>query len=217
MVEMGMALRLNTRRLNSHVEASFTTKVECLLHHYTQMHTQLQTVSTTSHNLMIQLSTYPLSPWILIVMTHHQHRVGLYFCWESYLSKEIVFSSIFMSRQLNVLPSPKSLSITFHGLSANCPEGYDTVAQNLDGSGKKWAQPHPDGHRTLQQCADICNDRIGCTSFEYANGPQAHGACGTYTGGSSNIKKNENRERAGSKWFSCIKSKILSNNQIFQR
>ena len=113
-----------------------------------------------------------------------------------------------MSRQLNALTSPKSLSITFHVLSANCPEGYDTVAQNLDGSGKKWAQPHPDGHRSLQQCADICNDRIGCTSFEYANGPKEHGACGTYTGDAtvkSNIKGNENRDRASSNWFSCVK------------
>ena len=78
MMEMGMVLRLNTGPLTSHVVETSTTKVEYLLHHYTQIHTQLQTVSTSSHNQMEHLSTSPSSPWILSAMTHHLNRVGLW-------------------------------------------------------------------------------------------------------------------------------------------
>merc|ERR1719174_2592498 len=70
-----------------------------------------------------------------------------------------------------------------------CPDGYYSVAQNLDGSGKKWSQPHPDPNRSMDECAAICDSRHGCTGYEYAEGPKEHGACGTYTGGNSNIKK----------------------------
>ena len=90
-------------------------------------------------------------------------------------------------------------------ISEICPLGYYSVDEDLDGSGKEWAQPHPDQSRSLQQCADICNNRSGCTSFEHANGPQEQGACGTYTGGVSNIGENENRTQPGSRWFSCVR------------
>ena len=86
-----------------------------------------------------------------------------------------------------------------------CPDGYKIVNQDLDGTGKEWSLPHPDSNRTLQQCADICTARSGCTSFEYANGPSSHGACGTYTGGNSNLNGNHNRNSVSSNWYSCIK------------
>ena len=86
-----------------------------------------------------------------------------------------------------------------------CPSGYTPINENLSGSGMLWALPNPDPSRTLQQCADICNNRSGCTSFEYSNGPQEQGACGTYTGGDSNIRENENRTQPGSNWFSCVR------------
>ena len=86
-----------------------------------------------------------------------------------------------------------------------CPEGYYSIAENLDGAGKTWVQPITDPTRTLLDCAEICNDTTGCTSFEYANGPDEHGACGWYTGGDSNIKANENRTQANSNWYSCMK------------
>ena len=90
--------------------------------------------------------------------------------------------------------------------SGNCPEGYDTVAQDLYGPGKKVSQPDPDPNRSLQQCADICNDRSGCTGFEYSNGPYKPGKCLTYTGGDSDIiDVNLDRDQADSNWFSCIK------------
>ena len=84
-------------------------------------------------------------------------------------------------------------------VEGNCPDGYESVAQDLHGIGKDWSQPKTDPNRSLQQCADICNDRSGCTSFEYHNGPTGHGACGTYTGGNRNIKGDRNRDQAGSK------------------
>ena len=93
-----------------------------------------------------------------------------------------------------------------------CPSGYKSVAQGLDGTGKEWSQPHPDGNRTLQQCADICSDRSGCTSFEYANGPDHHGACGTYTGGDSNLGQDKGADLAGSNWYSCVKCESEDDN-----
>ena len=86
-----------------------------------------------------------------------------------------------------------------------CPEGYYSIAENLDGAGKTWVQPHPDPTRTLLDCADICDDTTGCTSFEYANGPDEHGACGWYSGVDNNIMENENRTQANSNWYSCMK------------
>ena len=79
-----------------------------------------------------------------------------------------------------------------------------SVDEDLDDKygDKKWAPNDP--NRTLQQCADICDNRIGCTSFEYANGPKEHGACGTYTKGVKNLKDNENRNQANSNWYSCV-------------
>jgi len=91
-----------------------------------------------------------------------------------------------------------------------CPAGYSSIEENLDGAGKVWSQPHPasptsEAARSLEQCADICTQRDGCTSFEYANGPLHKGACGTYTGGSSNIMGDEDRKETNSNWYSCVK------------
>ena len=97
----------------------------------------------------------------------------------------------------------KELNMAF--FADNCPLGYTSISEDLKGSGKLWAQPDPDPSRSLQQCTDICNNRSGCTSFEYANGPHQQGACGTYTGGVSNIGENENRTQPGSRWFSCVR------------
>ena len=73
-------------------------------------------------------------------------------------------------------------------------------------SGKEWSQPHPSASRTIQECADICNQRSGCTGFEYAEGESEHGACGTYTGwGGTNKQKDEKRLAKNSNWRSCVK------------
>ena len=90
-------------------------------------------------------------------------------------------------------------------LNQECGEGYEANSDNLDGAGKLWSQPHPLATRTKADCAQICSDRVGCTGFEYAEGASEHGACGTYTAGTANIKGDENRLSADSNWRSCVK------------
>lgn len=87
-----------------------------------------------------------------------------------------------------------------------CPLGYKAISQDLDGDGQLWASPNPDPQRTLENCASICNTRDGCTSLEFAEGPIDHGACGTYTGGASNIGSESNRLAHNSNWRSCVKT-----------
>jgi len=84
-----------------------------------------------------------------------------------------------------------------------CPAGYEAISQNLDGAGKQWSPV--DTGRSIDDCATICDNRAGCTGFEYAEGPTHHGGCGTYTGGNGNIYGNENRLASGSNWRSCMK------------
>jgi len=69
-----------------------------------------------------------------------------------------------------------------------------------------WAQPHPDSGRTIDDCSKICDDREGCTGFEFAVGNQETGACGTYTSGDANKQNDENRLDPNSNWRSCMKS-----------
>ena len=99
-------------------------------------------------------------------------------------------------------------------LDALCPSGYDAVSENLDGTGKEWAQPHPDSSRTIYDCASICDERQDCTGFEFAEGVSDTGACGTYTGGDGNRLKDEGRLDSDSNWRSCIKSSQGDYNNI---
>jgi len=80
-----------------------------------------------------------------------------------------------------------------------CPSGFDAISNNLDGEGKKWASDK--SSRTVQECANICKDRYGCTGFEYN---EKDGRCGTYTGGSINVQRDEGRLYAASEWRSCL-------------
>jgi hypothetical protein len=92
--------------------------------------------------------------------------------------------------------------------SINCPWGYNGISQNLDGSGKAFAQPHSDSSRTIQDCANLCSSRQGCTSFEFAIGNTETGACITYTGGDSNVRNDENRLSQDANWRSCVKETL---------
>jgi len=87
----------------------------------------------------------------------------------------------------------------FLKMNAICPSGFEAISFNLDGEGKTWAQS--DSSRTIQDCANICKGRIGCTGFEYN---ENDGRCGTYTGGTSNVQQDESRLDAGSIWRSCL-------------
>ena len=104
----------------------------------------------------------------------------------------------------------KSRSYNFHCIFCNCwdlddfcPSGYNSIPENLDGTGKLWASS--DSSRTIDACSTICNKRQGCTGFEFASGISEAGACATYTGGASNKKSDENRLSSKSNWRSCIK------------
>ena len=93
-----------------------------------------------------------------------------------------------------------------------CPKGYISISENLDHSNgniaahydddKEFAEP--DANRTVQQCAEICNERWGCTGFEYGNGEDVRGECVTYRYGYRNVKEYENRNHEGSEWYSCV-------------
>jgi hypothetical protein len=97
------------------------------------------------------------------------------------------------------------LKLTFSRSVPICPKGYTAIAENLDGKGKVWSKPHPDRSRTIGDCARICDGRNDCTGFEYAEGRHETGACGTYTGGNCNVRRNEGRLKKGSNWRSCQK------------
>jgi len=92
--------------------------------------------------------------------------------------------------------------------SIRCPWGYNGISQNLDGVGKEFEQPHSDSSRTIQDCANVCSSRQGCTSFEFAIGNTETGACITYTGGDSNVRNDENRLSQDANWRSCVKETL---------
>jgi len=64
--------------------------------------------------------------------------------------------------------------------------------------GKQWPQ-----NPTLDAagCARMCNERNGCTSFEFNKAGNENYKCGTYTGGSSNIQSSLQSDQ----WLSCAK------------
>ena len=97
-----------------------------------------------------------------------------------------------------------------------CPSGYYAVSEDLDGTGKEWAQPHPDSSRTIDDCASICDERQGCTGFEFAEGDSETGSCGTYTGGHENRQNDAGRLDSDSNWRSCIgdHNNILLNDEL---
>ena len=58
-------------------------------------------------------------------------------------------------------------------VEGNCPDGYDSVAQDLHGIGKDWSQPKTDPNRNLQQCAD--NDGADRETVAGGHGHQGPG------------------------------------------
>jgi len=98
-----------------------------------------------------------------------------------------------------------------------CPDGYDAISQNLDGEkdDKEWISPDawiPSGQTIESACLVSCEEREGCTGFEYGPVQSAWGdydvgdyACATFIGGVSNIRNEAGRLNKDSKWRSCIK------------
>ena len=77
-------------------------------------------------------------------------------------------------------------------------------SENLNGAGKQFTGAN--SGRTIEDCAEVCNNRAGCTGFEFAESGSQQGQCGTYTGGEDNIFGDEGRDAEVSTWRSCLNS-----------
>ena len=75
----------------------------------------------------------------------------------------------------------------------------------------------------LNCTSDVCNNRDKCTGFEWCketiwkNGYRSlhrQGDCVTYWGGHLNVKEDENRNQAGSTWFSCLKIEMVEEGEV---
>lgn len=91
-----------------------------------------------------------------------------------------------------------------------CPYGFVSTSYNLDGEGKIWHFNGRDSSRSAEDCADICLNRVGCTSFEYASSGSYVGSCATYTHAQQNIRADENRHlwnemQGDTAWRSCLR------------
>ena len=67
----------------------------------------------------------------------------------------------------------------------------------MDGVGKEFTSPG----EGVENCKAVCNERIGCTGFEYNESGSQNYGCGTYTGGDSNL---QGAQVEG--WISCVKN-----------
>merc|ERR1712154_475953 len=64
-----------------------------------------------------------------------------------------------------------------------CGCGYEFNSQDIKGESKEWTNPG----MGIDNCARECSKRDGCTGFEYNHEGNMNYACGTYTGGGSNL------------------------------
>ena len=104
------------------------------------------------------------------------------------------------SKSSSVPARPPRAASTLATTSSQCPQGYMGVGSNLDGAGKSWSVP---SCACIAGCAETCDKRAGCTSFEFNSDGSEHYKCGTYTGGSANLRGGS--QNAG--WQSCVKAK----------
>ena len=112
-----------------------------------------------------------------------------------------------------------------HAIAPPCPSGYIYTPNDLSGRGGRsedWGYSPGDAEDAeditaataataattspgegIEACATICNERPGCTSFEYNFVANEGYSCVTYTGGSSNLK-NERNPTKHNQWVSCV-------------
>jgi len=109
-----------------------------------------------------------------------------------------------------------------------CPMGYDAVSYDVIGEGELWAEPRHDVSRTISDCARICDEREGCTGFEFAvregtnDAQNEKGMCGTYTGDSGYNRNHgwlnqgnfNNRLAEGAIWRSCKERGVIRISPI---
>jgi len=80
----------------------------------------------------------------------------------------------------------------------DCGTGYMCTTLDIDGEGKEASYPGAG----IENCMEECNNRDGCTSYEYNHGSDENYKCQTYTGGESNIQSDDQCVT----WTSCIKT-----------
>ena len=68
----------------------------------------------------------------------------------------------------------------------------------MDGEGKQFTSPG----KGVEKCRDTCDQRVGCTGFEYNRSGSENYKCATFTGGDNNLKSNVKVEG----WISCVKT-----------
>ena len=86
-----------------------------------------------------------------------------------------------------------------------CGCGYVLTGSNLGGESKRFSYPG----RGVAKCAKACNERPGCTSFEYNHGGAENYKCATYAKGDKNIEQGGQLQG----WTSCLKG-IVHYHQI---
>ena len=84
----------------------------------------------------------------------------------------------------------------------DCDHGYGKIAYDLNGGGK---MVYHAGHNT-QDCAKKCNERSGCTAYEFNKGGNDDYKCITYTAEPSSLHGDEHQQFTG--WASCIKDRV---------
>ena len=71
----------------------------------------------------------------------------------------------------------------WYKLFLECPSGFKNIANDLNGS-QEFTEL---GEADITKCEAACNDRSGCTAFEFNHAGEENYKCGTYTGGVSDI------------------------------
>ena len=89
------------------------------------------------------------------------------------------------------------LLIIFLDCDDACGCGYKYVKFDLDGVGKWIFKPG----KGIENCRKECDNRAGCTSFEYDHDGNQNYECKTYIDGDNNLRTNDQ----GAGRTSCIK------------
>lgn len=89
----------------------------------------------------------------------------------------------------------------------HCGCGFKYISSDLEGNGKSFSFPG----QGIENCANTCRLRGGCTGFEYNHDGNENYKCGTYTGGHSNING-----PLKSGWTSCINDMFIGRNNFEQ-
>ena len=88
-------------------------------------------------------------------------------------------------------------TILFVDCNLECGEDYFCSIANIDGEGKEASYPG----EGIENCRTECDNRDGCTSFEYNHGSDEDYKCQTYTGSWDNVQDEDQCVT----WTTCLK------------